>query len=319
MYLVTGASGFVGRELCGKLVVKGRVRALHRHQADGPWDEAVHVDLAATDALGPALEGVDTVFHLAGKTDDSVTGSRDVGVFHRVNFEGTARLFGASVASGVKRFVFLSSVKAVGAMSEGCVDERSSDRPTTPYGLSKRAAEDLVLMGGGIPHVCVVRACPVYGAGSKGNLVRMIRAMTRGVFPPIPDTKNVRSMVHVEDLVDALILCAERGGANRRVFIVTDGRSYSTREIYGWVCETMGRRTPRWSVPAFVLRGAGKLGDACVRVTGKSLVLHSGVVERLLGSARYDSSLIERTLGYRPKWDLKKALPEMVRATERGA
>ena len=80
--------------------------------------------------------------------------------------------------------------------------------------------------------------------------------MARGVFPPIPDTKNVRSMVHVDDLVDALMLCVEREEANGRVFIVTEGKAYSTRQIYDWVCETMGRKAPRWSVPpGLLLRG----------------------------------------------------------------
>jgi nucleoside-diphosphate-sugar epimerase len=211
--------------------------------------------------------------------------------------------------------VFLSSIKAMGVGGGECLDEESPPRPTTPYGRSKRAAEELVLGSGDIPHVCVLRTCPVYGAGSKGNLARMISAMARGVFPPIPDTKNARSMVHVEDLVDALVLCAEKNEASGRVFIVTDGKVYSTREIYEWVCETMGRKAPWWSVPPFVFHAAGKLGDALASASGKSVAFNSGTVERLLGSARYDSSLIERTLGFVPKWDLKTALPEMVRRT----
>jgi UDP-glucose 4-epimerase len=316
--LVTGASGFVGRVLCGKLEGRARVRALFRRDAQGPWEEAVRVDLSVPCDLAPALGGVDTVFHLAGKTDDSIAGRGDAAEFNRVNFEGTKRLFEAAAASGVKRFVYASSVKAMGATAADGADERSPHRPTTPYGESKRAAETVVLSGSGVPHVCVVRASPVYGVGSKGNLARMVSSMSRGMFPPLPDARNARSMVHVEDLAEALVLCADREEANRQVFIVTDGRPYSTREMYEWVCEALGRKPPGWAVPSWVLRSAGKFGDVLVRLTGRSIALNSRAVDRLLGSARYDSTLIEKTLGFKPAWDLKKALSEMVRSGASG-
>jgi len=312
IYLVTGASGFVGRRLCARLEGKGRVRGLFREEAEGPWDEAFRADLSAEGSLGGALESVDTVFHLAGKTDDSKTAPRDAHLFHRVNLDGTARLLEAAAVCGVRRFVYLSSIKAMGARGSEALNEESPALPTTPYGRSKKAAEDIVLGCGDIPHVCVVRSSPVYGAGSKGNLIRMIRAMARGIFPPIPDTKNVRSMVHLDDLVEALMLAVEREEANGRVFIVTDGQAYSTRQIYDWVCETMGRKAPPWSVPPAVFYAAAKLGDALGAAVGKPVGFDSGTVERLLGSACYDSTLIERTLGFKPGWDLKKALPEMV-------
>jgi nucleoside-diphosphate-sugar epimerase len=237
----------------------------------------------------------------------------DAGIFRRVNFEGTARLVEASLEAGVRRFVLLSSVKAMGTPGDERADEGTPARPSTPYGESKKAAEDLVLGTRGIPHVSVVRASPVYGAGSKGNLSRMIAAMARGVFPPVPDTGNVRSMVHVDDLADALILCAENRAAERRLFIVTDGRDYSTRQIYEWVCESMGRKPPRWSIPPAVFHAAGRIGDALGRVTGRAVPFNGAMVERLLGSASFDSTLAARSLGFSPRWDLERALPEMVR------
>jgi nucleoside-diphosphate-sugar epimerase len=311
VYLVTGASGFVGRALCPKLRGTGRVRALFRSPAEGPWDESVRVDLSSGGSVGPALEAVDTVFHLAGKTDDSATGRPDAGDFRRVNTEGTARLLEASAAFGVSRFVYLSSVKAMGTGGGDRLNESAPERTTTPYGLSKREAEKLVIDAAGIPHVCVLRASPVYGAGSKGNLSRMISAMGRGFFPPVPRIHNARSMVHVDDLADALILASENEAADRRVFIVTDGRSYSTREIYEWVCESFGKRPPRWAIPEPVFRTAGRIGDAIGAVTGRPFLFNSGMAERLFGSAFYDSGLITRTLGFEPKRTLENALEEM--------
>lgn len=312
MYLVSGASGFVGRELCRKLGAKGPVRALHRRSAEGPWSESFLADLAAGGDLSPALAGVDTVYHLAARTDDGTTPVGDEGEFHRVNFEGTRRLFEAAAARGVRRFVYASSVKAMGAKIEGRADEDTPEQPTTPYGMSKRAAEKFLLADARIPHVSVARASPVYGAGSKGNLERLIRVMARGFFPPLPEVRNARSMVHVQDFTDALILCGEKPQAAGRAFIVTDGRPYSTREIYDWICEALGRTPPRWSVPVFALVFAGKAGDAFNRVTGRSLPIHSGMIERLLGSAHFDSTRIERSLGFRPVWNLRRALPDMI-------
>jgi nucleoside-diphosphate-sugar epimerase len=313
VFLVTGASGFVGRALCRALRGKGRVRGLFRLSADGPWDESVTADLAEGLPAG-ALDGVDTVFHLAAKTDDGRTPPSDQGVFQRVNAEGTARLVAAAAAAGVERFVLASSIKAMGPSGRACLDESAPARPTTPYGRSKKEAEDLVLGEPRVRHACVARAVPVYGAGSKGNLARMIEAMNRGLFPPLPETKNARSMVHVDDLARALCLCAEKPEAAGRVFIVTDGRGYSTREIYERVCEAAGRTPPRWSVPPAALRAAGTLGDALGRLTGRPFAITSAMVERLLGSAWYDSSLIARALGFAPEWNLERALPEMVRA-----
>jgi UDP-glucose 4-epimerase len=312
VYLVTGASGFVGRALCGALRGQGRVRGLFRLPAEGPWDESVRADLASEIPPG-ALEGVGTVFHLAAKTDDGRTPPSDDGVFHRVNTEGTARLVEASAAAGVERLVLASSIKAMGPSGGACMDETFPARPTTPYGRSKKAAEDLVLGERRVRHVCVARAVPVYGPGSKGNLARMIEAVDRGRFPPLPKTSNARSMVHVDDLVRALCLCAEKPEAAGRVFIVTDGRKYTTREIYEWVCRALGKKKPRWAVPRFALRAAGALGDAVERARGRPFAIDSGMVERLLGSACYDSSLIGRTLGFSPVWDLERALPEMAR------
>ncbi|MEJ2721087.1 MAG: NAD-dependent epimerase/dehydratase family protein [bacterium] len=320
-YLVTGATGFIGRACCAALTNRGRVRALIRERQDGPWDEVSIADLGEEDSTASifrATEAIDTIFHLAAKTDDMKTSRRDEGIFQRVNRDGTSRLLRAACASGVRRFVYLSSIKAMGSGGDRCLNEDSSPQPSTPYGLSKRAAEEIVLTSGCVSHVCVLRPCPVYGAGSKGNLARMIRAVANGVFPPVPDTKNARSMVHVEDVVEALLLSAEKKEANGRVFIVSDGRTYSTRQIYEWISDALDRRIPPWRVPAGVFRALAKFGDGIEAVTGRRFVFDSQTYNRLLGSASYDSTRIREVLGFEPRWDLESALPDMVRAMELG-
>jgi nucleoside-diphosphate-sugar epimerase len=311
VFLVTGASGFVGRELCRQLVGRGWVRALFRRDADGPWDETVAVDLSGEDPLDRAVEGVDTVYHLAAKTDDTRTAPRDTDVFRRINLEGTKKLFDAAAAAGVGRFVYMSSIKAMGTGGGTKLDEDSPARPVTPYGLSKKAAEDHVLAGG-IDHVSILRATPVYGAGSKGNLSRMIRAVSRGVFPPVPEVTNARSMVHVEDLARAVILAGEKNEANGKVYLVSDGLEYSTRQMYEWICTALGRSVPSWALPLPVLGAMARVGDAIGAVTRRPFVFNSLALDRLLGSARYDSRRIQNELAFRPEWNLERALPDMV-------
>jgi nucleoside-diphosphate-sugar epimerase len=121
-------------------------------------------------------------------------------------------------------------------------------------------------------------------------------------------------MVHVDDVAEALVLAADKAAANGRVFIVTDGEEYSTRQISEWIYGALGRRAPSWSVPLSVLRAAARVGDGVGRVTGRPFVFDSPAFEKLLGSACYDCSLIRDELGYRPRRSLRDALPEIVRA-----
>ena len=310
--LVTGASGFVGRELFRQLSGSGRIRALFRRDAEGPWAEAFKIDLSKDEPLEAAVSGVDTVYHLAAMTDDARTAPKDIDVFHRINLTGTTRLFNAAARAGVKRFVYLSSIKAMGTGGGEKLDENSPADPVTPYGRSKKAAEDHVLAGG-IAHVTALRSTPVYGPGSKGNLTRMIGAVSRGMFPPVPSVGNARSMVHVEDLARALILASEKDESNRRVYLVSDGLEYSTREMYEWICEELGREVPSWSIPLPVLRVFARVGDGIGWASRRPFVFNSLTMDRLLGSARYDSTRIQTELGFQPEWNLKRALPGMVR------
>jgi nucleoside-diphosphate-sugar epimerase len=120
-------------------------------------------------------------------------------------------------------------------------------------------------------------------------------------------------MVHVEDVAQALMLSADKEEANGRIFIVTDGLTYTTRQIYEWICETLDKRVPSWRIPARGLRLMAKIGDGIGAFSGRNFVFNSTTYDRLLGSSHYDSSRIRRLLGYTPRWDLRRALPDMIR------
>ena len=119
-------------------------------------------------------------------------------------------------------------------------------------------------------------------------------------------------MVHVEDLIQAAMLAAEKPAANGKTYIVTDGRNYSTREMYVLMAKALAKDVPSWTVPAWLLRGGGHIGDFIGRIRGRRFPVDSEAIARLLGSACYSSQKIEQELGYRPARDLGSALPEMV-------
>jgi len=273
---------------------------VHFHEWEMPGD------------LNPtALSGIDTVFHLAGKAHALTENRQDVDEYFQINTGATERLLQACRAQGVKRFIYFSSVKAVGSI-DGVMDESVIVETDSPYGRSKFSSEKLVLEGGFVPHPVVIRPSMVYGNTEKGNLPRMIQAIAAGRFPPLPDNGNRRSMVHVDDVVQAAILAAERPEAAGQAYIVTDGVPYSTHQIQDWICEALGRKVPSWSVPMSALKLLGYLGDVIGRTRGRRFMFDSDALESLLGSASYSSKKIEAELGFRPSRNLQDALPEII-------
>ena len=297
--LITGATGFIGSQLllglkrqASKLKVKGergrleapKIKILSRSSHN--VYETVVCDLESEEVPDGILDGVDTVYHLAGFTHDMRDASNFEYLYRRLNIHSTVRLAEMAVLSGVRSFVFVSSVKAGGQNVGG--------EPKGIYGETKREAE-LKLLELGLQsemHFSIVRPSLVYGPGVKGNLALMRRGIEQGWFPPIPETENRRSMIHVDDLVRALLLAAEDKRANGEIFIATDGVPHSSREIYDAICQSIGKTVPQWSVPKIVFKGLSLLSP---RILYK--------VDKLLGDEYYSSEKLEE-LGFRAEKSL---------------
>lgn len=315
MILVSGASGFIGQRLVFRLLTDGHAcRQLVRRQEGGA--SAIVAELADPDALAKACSGIACVFHCAGYAHAFSSLSGDDSVRHwTVNFEGTRNLVEAAGQAGVKRFVFLSSVKVMAEPGEICADENFPGEPETPYGQSKLAAEKAVLAAGqrfGM-HVVNLRLAMVYGAGGRGNLERMGRLVKRAIFPPLPETGNRRSLVHVDDVVSATRLVAGDDRANGRTYIIAAQEAPSGRGLFDALRQAQGLPPCNWSVPAPLLRFAARFGDGAEKLMGRRLPLDSEVLDRLLGSAWYSPARIERELGWRAQVELVDGLSEMLR------
>lgn len=314
---VVGGSGFVGRALCAALArERTHVRATYRRDMPprSEWIEWFAIDdLSIAPPPSALFRGCETVFHLAGHAH--AWADTDGDIHRKITVEGTQNLVQSAAEAGVQRFVFFSSVKAGGEGKEQELSEGASDAPSTPYGRAKREAEAIVLATGreyGM-HVCNLRPAMVYGAGMKGNLPRMIAAIDKGRFPPLPDTANKRSLVWVEDLVQAALAAARLPAANGQTYNVTDGETYSTRRICTAIYSALGKPMPRWTVPFLLLQGLAGFGDAVGRLRGRRFAFDSQALEKLLGSAWYSATRIEQELGFRPQARLEQVLPDIVR------
>ncbi len=292
--LLTGATGYLGRALW-----QPGMRALVR-RARGMAGEIVG-SLENAAALARACDGVQVVWHAAGLADAD---ARDAARLWQVNVEGTRRLLAAAAAAGVERFVFFSSVKAMGEPGEVCVDEHWPVPPTTAYGSSKRAAEEAVLEAGARTGMAVVvlRLAPVYGRGG-GSLTRLARAWRAGWLPRIAVCGNRRSFVHLKDVVAVTRVVSTHPAAAGQVFIVAHPQAVSTATL----CE-MALAVP----PA--RRGWGKVGEKTLRRWGRWLPPLEPVVSRLCESAWYSPARLEKLLGWRAQVALKEGLAESLRA-----
>ena len=291
---ISGGTGFVGQKLTTTLQNKQvGVRLLSRGRKN---KDTIVCDLNAECIPSDALIGVDIVFHLAGVAHDMRDASKIADLYYKVNVSATVQLANLAVKSGVKRFVFVSSVKAGGNPPLGtCANEKDQKNTEDVYGKTKREAELKLLEIGQVSgmHVSIIRPSLVYGPNAKGNLQLMLSGIEKGWFPPLPETGNRRSMIHVDDLVRAILLIAEDKRANGEIFIATDGIPYSSRDIYNAMCNILSKPIPKWSVPKGLFDMASLIN---LRIKYK--------ISKLLGDECYSSAKLE-ALGFKAKKYLK--------------
>jgi nucleoside-diphosphate-sugar epimerase len=305
--LVTGANGFVGRVLTRRLAESAEftVRAATRSGVVIPGAETQVTigDIGPGTDWSRAVTGIDTVVHLAARVHQMRETLDDpMAEYRRVNTSGTLGLANAANAAGVRRFVFISSIKVNG--EAGLFDEASPQQPVDPYGVSKAEAEAHLfeIARRGKMEVVIIRPPLVYGPGVRANFQALSRAIARGVPLPLGAIHNQRSLVAVDNLVDFIVRCIDHPRAANEVFLVSDGQDLSTTELARAMARALGRPALLLPVPAFLLKAAA-------RGVGKR-----NVAQRVLGSLQLDISKARELLGWSPLITVDEGLRRALRS-----
>jgi nucleoside-diphosphate-sugar epimerase len=304
---ITGATGFVGQAACAEALARSLgVRAVSRAAFDSPGIQNVRVgEIDGATDWGPSLVDCDVLVHLAARVHVMRDSAADpLGCFRRVNVEGTLNLARQAAAAGVRRFVFVSSVKVNGefTLPGRPFSESDAPLPTDAYGVSKMEAEqglrELADRTG--LEVTIIRPPLVYGPGVKANFAALLRAVQKGWPLPLGAVHNLRSFVALGNLVDFLFTCAEHPLAANQTFFVSDGHDLSTPELVHGLARAAGVSA---RIPA-VHVGALRAGAA---LFGKSDAL-----DRLCGNLQLDISKARQVLGWTPPVGVADALQQTV-------
>ena len=298
--LITGGNGFVGSALLQHLSQSSlEVSSICRRDIDDPQSIEQHIveDLTVLDDWSALLQSVDAVVHCAGVAHAAASEAE----FNAINVELTLRLAKACVEAGVKRFVFLSSLKALGETTSTAqpFNSETSAKPQDAYGRSKLQAEQKLyqLAECNCLELVIIRPPLVYGPGVKANFQRLLQLSNWPL--PFAAIKNRRDMVSVYNLCDLIVRCIDHPAAKNQTFLVSDGKAYSLANLLRAMSAAQGKRSWLWPVPAPWLR-------ACLKLLGRA-----DFAQRLLGDLEVDISHTVKTLDWKPQYTLEDTLRKM--------
>lgn len=288
MRLITGLSGFVGQNLKAYLEAqaKGDILALGRKKNGKAAKEITYKDFFADPSIS-----AEHYIHLAGKAHDLKKTANDQEYFE-VNYELTKKLYGRFLKDeAAKTFIFISSVKAAKDIVEGVLTEDVACDPVTPYGKSKRMAEEHILSH--LPEdkqVYILRPCMIHGPGNKGNLNLLFSFAKKGLPYPLAAFENQRSFLSVDNLTYVIGHLLEKPVPSG-VYNMADDDTFSTNELITLMAQSLGKNPQLWKIPAGLIRGAAKAGDAL------KLPLNSERLQKLTESYKVSNSKIKNALG----------------------
>jgi len=305
--LVTGANGFVGKSLCLSLLTKSYfIRRAVRTATNDPELNNIS-ELCCVGEIGPetgwrdALKNIDVVVHLAARVHVIHDVSTDpLSAFRQVNVAGTERLTRQAAAAGVRRLIYISSIKVNGEESPVAYTEKSTSIPQDAYAISKWEAEQKlhqVAAETGL-EVVIIRPPLVYGPGVKANFLQLLNFVKRGIPLPLAEVENRRSLIFVENLVDAIIACVDRPEAAGQTYLVSDGDDISTAELIRRISHALGRPDRLFPFPPGIMRMAGRL------------LGQSAAMDRLLGTLTVEVSKIRNDLNWTPPYTMEQGLAE---------
>lgn len=311
---VTGASGFVGAALVERLASYEHCRVLALVRRDGVPLPALAVPVRVSDDYlnGEVLflDEVDVLVHCAARVHVMSDASSDpLTEYRKVNVEGTMKLANQAARAGVKRFIFISSIKVNGEGTRLGAPYTAEDvpAPCDPYGVSKMEAEQqlrLLAEKTGM-EVVIVRPVLVYGPGVKANFRSMMKWLNKGILLPLGAIHNQRSLVALDNLIDLIMVCLNHSSAANQTFLVSDGCDMSTSELLKRMGSALGKPARLIPVPAFLLRLAAVM-------IGRKVI-----GQRLCGSLQVDIGKTRRMLGWTPPSTVACALRKTAESFQR--
>ena len=306
--LVTGGNGFVGKALCAELSLKGHsIRVVVRDKGTlNKNAEVVPVqEIDGVTDWSATVSNIDTIIHLAARVhimDDNAT--NPLMEFRKVNVEGTLNLAKQAANAGVKRFIFISSIKVNGEHTETGkpFTENDAPNPQDAYGVSKFEAEQglLIIAQQTGMEVVIIRPPLVYGVGVKANFANLMRIVARGIPLPLGAIYNKRSFVYLENLVNLILHCISHPAAANQIFFVSDGRDLSTTELLRMCALAMGKKLVLIPIPQ-------KLIQVSASLLGKKMI-----AQRLCGNLQVDISKAKTLLGWIPPVSIEDGLKAIV-------
>jgi len=306
--VVTGAGGFVGEALIGRLLLDGEFLPIAAARGTTRLADrcpVVSLDLSEPDVM-PSLDGVQAVVHAAARVHVmNETATDALAMFRRINVDGTLRLARHAAESGVRRFIFISSIKVNGesTVAGHPFTADSVPAPVDPYGVSKYEAEEglkkLSIETG--MEVVIIRPPLVYGPGVKANFLSMMRWLNKGLPLPLGSIGNRRSLVAIGNLVDLIVTCIEHPAAANQTFLVSDGEDLSTTQLLRYLARALGKKPLLMPVPQWLL-------TLVASVLGRQ-----AVAQRICGSLQVNIEKNRDVLGWTPPVTVDKAMLQTAR------
>jgi nucleoside-diphosphate-sugar epimerase len=313
--LITGGTGFIGSRL-GLRYLAGEHPVLILGQENTPAESSnrklleekgARIRLASVtqkELLPELLKGVDVVYHLAAAQHEvNVPDQR----FRDVNVQGTANLLEASVIAGVKRFVHGSTIGVYGPGMEGRIDENSPLQPDNIYGKTKLEGENVVLSFKDRLPVVILRIPETYGPGDR-RLLKLFKAIRKGVFIMIGDGKNLHHLIHIDDLIDAFSLAAEHPEAIGNIFVVAGEKPVTTNEMVAVIAARMGTRIPGYRVPLSALLFLATVMEKTFQPFGIKPPIYRRRMDFFRKNFAFSQEKAKKILDFRPKVGLSEGI-----------
>jgi UDP-glucose 4-epimerase len=326
--LVTGATGMIGPALVNQLSAKGwKVRILVRRSFD-PTVFATSVERVAGEvedphALQSAMEGVDIVFHLAAKLHLNDPSSDQAQEYRRVNLDGAINVAQAAIAAQVRRMVHFSTISVYGpSLGLEPFTETSPLNPQSFYAETKIQSEEgirKIFKGDPRSSVVVLRLAAVYGPRLQGNYRTLVKALQRGLFWPVGEGQNRRTMIYIDDLVRAAILAAEHPAAADSIFNVTDGRIHTLNEVMIAITQALGKKPPLLRLPRRPVQKIAVLADHLTETLRLPMPRLRLLVDKVLEDVAASGDKLRHQLSFRPQYDIKQGWQAALRTGRKPA